>query len=139
MSNITKAQGKCLCGSVTLTAEKCHHEVGACHCRMCRRWSGGPFLGVDCETLVAFEGQENITRFASSEWAERGFCHQCGTHLFYHLKQSGQYIVPVGIFDDIGQLEFDHQIFIDEKPTFYEFSNDTKKMTGAEVFAAYSE
>ncbi len=33
---------------------------------------------------------------------------------------------------------FDKQIFIDEKPSFYCFANETNKMTGAEVFAKYA-
>jgi hypothetical protein len=105
---------------------------------MCRRWSGGPLLALDCGSEVSFEGVEHISVFNSSAWAERGFCKQCGTHLFYRLKQNNQHIVPVGLFDDLGNLEFDHQIFIDEKPEFYDFANETHKMTGAEVFAKYA-
>jgi hypothetical protein len=30
------------------------------------------------------------------------------------------------------------QIFIDEKPAYYTFANQTKTMTGAEVFAMFA-
>ncbi len=30
------------------------------------------------------------------------------------------------------------QIFIDEKPAYYDFANKTHNMTGAEVFAAFA-
>jgi len=66
--------------------------VGACYCGMCRRWGGGPLLAVDCGTSVRLTGEEHVGVFASSKWAERGFCKQCGSHLFYRLKQNGQYI-----------------------------------------------
>ncbi len=33
---------------------------------------------------------------------------------------------------------FDHQIFIDEKPDYYSFSNKTYNVTGEEVFAQYA-
>jgi len=105
---------------------------------MCRKWTGGPLLTVDCGSEVSFEGKENISSFDSSDWAERGFCNKCGSHLYYRLKQKNQYAVPVGLFDDGKELVFDHQIFIDEKPSFYCFSNPTKNMTGAEVFALYA-
>jgi hypothetical protein len=32
---------------------------------------------------------------------------------------------------------FDHQVFIDEKPGFYCFANETHTMTGAELFAQF--
>ena len=139
MSESILANGSCLCGSVKLVSKSASNNVGACHCSMCRKWVGGPLLAVDCGTDVTLSGEELISTFSSSEWAERGFCKKCGSSLFYKLKESGQYIVPAGILDDINELDFDHQIFIDEQPSYYCFSNKTKNMTGAEVFAQYSE
>ena len=40
--------------------------------------------------------------------------------------------------DDDKNLVFSHQVFIDEKPTFYSFSNETNNMTGAEIFAKFA-
>ena len=94
---------------------------------------------MDCGTDCDIEGEEYVSVFNSSEWAERGFCKNCGSNLFYRLKQSGQYILPVGLFDDDEAFEFDHQIFIDSKPEYYSFANKTKNMTGEEVFAQYAE
>jgi hypothetical protein len=91
-----------------------------------------------CGTDVSFKGEENISVFNSSAWAERGFCNNCGSHLFYRLKESKQYHMPVGLFDEQKRLVFDHQVFIDEKPAFYAFANETSEMTGAEVFAKYA-
>ena len=31
----------------------------------------------------------------------------------------------------------EHQVFIDEKPDYYSFANETKNMTGAEIFAQF--
>ena len=131
--------GRCLCGSVTITAKAMSNEVGACHCGMCRRWTGGPLLAVDCGSDVTFTGEEHITVYESSAWAERGFCSKCGSHLFYRLKESGQHIMPAGLFDVApGDLVFDHQVFIDNKPDYYSFANETKNLTEAEVFAMYA-
>ena len=47
-------------------------------------------------------------------------------------------MVPVGLFDSDGEFVFDHQVFIDEKPDFYSFSNETKTITGAEIFAEFA-
>ena len=139
MNERIEAKGKCLCGAVKLSAKSTSKNLGACHCSMCRQWTGGPLLAVDCGNEVEFEGNDFISTFSSSEWAERGFCSKCGSSLFYKLKQTGQYIVPVGLLDIDSELNFDHQIFIDEKPSYYCFSNETKNMTGEEVFAQYDD
>lgn len=138
MSDVIGRKGKCLCSKIRIIVKSINKNVGACHCGMCRKWGGGPLMAVDCGTDVSFEGEENISVFNSSDWAERGFCNKCGTHLFYRLKQNKQYMMPVGLFDDEEMFIFDHQIFIDEKPSFYSFSNETNNMTGAEVFAKYT-
>ena len=138
MSKTLDLQGRCLCGAIRIVAKGVSNSVGACHCNMCRRWGGGPFMEVNCEQAVEFDGEEHITVFDSSDWAERGFCRQCGTHLFYRIKETGQHMVPVGVFDDAHDLVFTNQVFIDEKPSFYQFVNDTHNMTGAELFAKFA-
>jgi hypothetical protein len=137
MSDVIAGKGSCLCGAVRFTAASVSKHVGACHCGMCRKWGGGPLMAVDCGTDVSFEGEENISVFNSSKWAERGFCKQCGSHLFYRLKANNQYIMSVGLFNDDKMLVFDNQVFIDKKPPFYSFANKTNDMTEAEVFAKY--
>ena len=138
MSELSVMKGSCLCGAINLSSASTNKEVGACHCSMCRKWGGSSLLVIDCGSEIKFSGEENIGIYQSSEWAERGFCKQCGTHLFYKLKQNNQYYIPVGIFDDSKDLVFDHQIFIEEKPQYYSFANQTKNMTGEEVFAAFA-
>ncbi|MEQ8736394.1 MAG: GFA family protein [Rhodospirillaceae bacterium] len=139
MSDVSEKYGKCLCGAVSITAKAASNHVGACHCRMCRRWSGGPYVEINCGTEVSFAGQENISVFSSSDWAERGFCAKCGTHLFYRIKETKEHMMPVGLFEcDEGTLAFTTQVFVDEKPSYYSFANETQNMTGPEIFAMFS-
>jgi len=138
MSKNVDTKGQCLCGAVKVEAKALKSSVGACHCTTCRRWGGGPLLAVSAGAEVAFEGEASITRFSSSDWAERGFCNKCGTHLFYHLKDGSEYIMPAGLFGDVDGYVFDHQVFIDERPGYYQFANQTKDMTGEELFAMYA-
>ena len=86
MSALIEGNGSCLCGKIRIAVKGINRNVGACHCGTCRNWGGGPFMAVDCGTDVSFEGEENISVYSSSEWAERGFCKECGSHLFYRLK-----------------------------------------------------
>jgi len=139
MSNTQSVKGRCLCGKVKINAATASNQLHACHCDTCRRWTGGPLLAIDCETEVSFEDESHINNFDSSEWAERGFCNRCGTHLFYRLKPTGQYMMPVGLFDNLENIEFEGQIFTDQKPGYYDFANKTSMMTGEEVFAKFGE
>lgn len=139
MSESFEVSGQCLCGAVRLTARVARPVVDACHCSMCRRWSGGPMMAVEADGEVAFEGEGNVAVHASSDWAERGFCRQCGTHLFYRLKAHVHYALPVGLLDTPLDWAFKTEIFVDEKPGFYEFANETRRMTGQEVFEAFKQ
>ncbi len=135
----TERHGHCLCGAVKITAKQAASHVGACHCRMCRRWGGGPFLEIDCGTDVMIEGMDNVTVYPSSEWAERAFCSACGSNLFYRLTGSGEHMVCAGLFDDEDGLSFRSQVFIDAKPDYYSFAEDTENMTGEQLFAQVQE
>lgn len=91
-------------------------------------------MTLECRSAPEITGQKHVRTFASSEWAERGFCVECGTHLFYRLKDDAFYAVPVGLFKEGGDWPFDLQVFIDGKPNNYQFANRTHEMTGEEVF-----
>jgi len=133
----SNAHGSCLCGAVTVAVVAQKQNVAACHCSICRTWGGGPLLALESVSDIEVEGEENVSVYASSDWAERGFCRRCGTHLFYRLKTGDHYAVPVGLVDNGEAWTFDTQIFIDQKPTYYHFANATHDLTGQEVFDAY--
>lgn len=95
-------------------------------------------MAVQCGTDVSFEGQEFIKEYDSSAWANRGFCSNCGTHLYYRLKATNSYNMPLGLFPVIENLEMDMQYFIDKKPSHYCFANETRKMTEEEIFKYFS-
>lgn len=130
-------QGHCLCGAIGIVAAD-HHEITVCHCGMCRRWAGGPAATVHCGTDVEIHDQGALKVFASSEWAERAFCGTCGSHVFYRLLPTGEYIVPAGLFDADDRFALARQIYIDHKPGWYDFANRTDTLTEADVLAMYA-
>lgn len=87
-------------------------------------------------TSVAFKGEEHIERYASSEWAERGFCKKCGTNLFYHLKEPNNYIMWLGSFNDQTPFSLAGEIYIDSKPDSYALAGDHPRQTEAEFLAS---
>lgn len=132
--------GHCLCGAVTLRVVPAKQELHACHCEMCRRWTGSALVEVD----VLPEGLEvagPVKTFVSSDWAERAWCDTCGSTLWYKLTLPGQerYSVSAGLFEDAGGLELTREIFIDCKPRGYGFAGTHEVMTKAEVEAMFAD
>ncbi len=132
---VVDANGQCLCGAVSFSAKGAHTQVHACHCGMCRRWSGGSVLATEVES-VTFSGEEHIRRFDSSEWAQRGFCSKCGSNLFYFLKPANQYMMWSGVFDDTELFTLTGEIFVDSKPSGYHFAGNHPRLTGEEFMAS---
>lgn len=126
-------QSSCLCGAVKITATTINPRFSVCHCSDCRTWGGAPFFAVQCGPDVTIAGEDKVSTYQSSAWAERGFCSVCGTHLFYRLRESGDYNMPVGLFADLAGLEMEIQYFSDQRPEYYCFSNQSKEMTRAEI------
>lgn len=137
MNNKLTTSGHCLCGAVTVTATLIN-PLMACHCKMCQRWSGMALLSIEVTDNLQFTGEENITVYDSSEWADRGFCKCCGSHLYFRSKEPQRYYIPIGLLDDVTGIQFQSQIYIDKKPDYYSFADKTETMTEAEVIAFYA-
>ena len=93
--------GGCQCGAVRyrLDAEPARSNV--CHCRMCQKAAGAPFMtfaGVTMSNFVWTRGTPKT--FASSDIAERGFCAECGTPLSYFIPGRDWISVTIGSLDD---------------------------------------
>jgi len=138
MFEVNSEEASCLCGSVTITATDINPKFTVCHCSTCRTWGGGPLFVVQCGTNVKIEGHEKVGIYNSSPWASRGFCSICGTHLFYQLKKTGGYNIPVGLFPKLSGLVMNMQYFSDKRPDYYCFSNETKEMTESELQTYFS-
>jgi hypothetical protein len=93
--------GGCQCGAVRYQLLTPPEHACICHCRMCQRASGQPFMAfasVRREDLRWTRGRPST--FVSSNVAERNFCNACGTPLTYHRVDSGSIAVTIGTLDD---------------------------------------
>lgn len=133
-------KGQCLCGATTFNVELSNHDVHVCHCSICRRQTSGVIMTIDIKQgTLKFDQQDHLSVFNSSEWGERGFCNACGTTLFWRTKDQSYCNINVFSLENIPQdLKLNLEIYIDNKPEFYSFNNETKKMTEAEVVALFS-
>ena len=93
--------GGCQCGAVRYVLAAAPKATSICHCRMCQKAGGAPFMafaGVKNADLAFTRGAP--AKYASSEIAERGFCAACGTPLTYQMKGGNSISVTIGSLDD---------------------------------------
>ena len=126
--------GHCLCGAVTIRIAGMHDpRPGACHCRMCQRWSGGLFLLFNAEADgVTVTGP--VTHYASSGFAERAFCSICGSHLWMRETdaETAPYGFMPGLFDEARDWPLRSEIYVDRAPASIRLSGDHPRATQAE-------
>ena len=128
-------EGHCLCGAVTIRVAGDHDpRPGACHCRMCQRWSGGVFLCFNADADgVTVDGP--VTRFASSDFAERAFCSVCGSHLWMRDATGKSYDLMPGLFDAARDWPLRSEVYSDRAMASVCFGGDHRRATQAEYEA----
>lgn len=98
--------GGCLCGAVRYRATPDHRDGYYCHCRMCQLAFGSTraeFVNLR-KSELSWLGSPP-TYYASSKFARRGFCGQCGTPLSFEYLGSERMDVSVGSLDDPGAVK----------------------------------
>jgi hypothetical protein len=127
--------GRCLCGAVTVTMAAHGGFTGACHCRMCQRWTGGLYLSFPARPEdVAFEGPVKVYR--SSGFAERGFCGVCGSHLWFRdLAEGATWGIMPGQFDAARDIPLRSEIYVDRALPGLALAGDHRRATRAEYEA----
>ena len=93
--------GGCQCGAVRYRLAAAPARANVCHCRMCQKAGGAPFMaftGVKRADLAFTRGAP--ARYASSAIAERGFCAACGTPLTFEMVGRDWISVTIGSLDD---------------------------------------
>ena len=117
MSDFT---GRCLCGAVTFTGRWGGDPLRACHCSQCRRWSGHVWAAA--QTLDLTIGGE-VKWFRSSAEAERGFCPDCGSSLFWRRHGHGGIEVAPGAVDNPTGLRMAGHIYVADKGDYYDIAD----------------
>lgn len=129
--------GHCLCGGVTVRVGERHDpRIGACHCRLCQRWSGGLFL---CFNADEVQVMGHVARYRSSPFAERAFCQVCGTHLWMReVGETGEaavdapYELMPGLFDEARDWPLRSEIYTDRAIAGLRLAGDHRRATRAE-------
>ncbi len=98
-------QGGCLCGRVRYEVTLESDEGYYCHCRMCQLAFGNTraaFINVAKAAVRWLAGEPKV--HASSSFARRGFCPECGTPLTFAYVDSQRMDLSVGSLDEPSRI-----------------------------------
>lgn len=79
-------EGRCLCHAIRFRIELPTLWCAHCHCNQCRRSHGAAFVtwvGVAEERFSITAGRKAVAWHDSSTEAQRGFCRECGSSMFF--------------------------------------------------------
>lgn len=84
--------GGCLCDAVRYRIDGAPRLVSACHCSLCRRASGAPFVVWVTARKEQFHEQGCLQRYVSSEHGWRAHCPACGTQVISGSSHYEKYV-----------------------------------------------
>ena len=117
--------GGCHCGAVRYEIDGPIRDVVNCHCRECQQLNGnfGSHSKVRTEHLKLTE-KRGLSWYSISENARRGFCHGCGSSLFWEAAGQPWAGVIAGSLDNSNDLKTLGHIFVSEKADYYEICDE---------------
>ena len=127
------ASGRCLCGSVRYEVNGPLNDVHICHCGQCRRQSGHCVAATGAKRAdFRLIEAGSLKWYRSSDWAQRGFCGDCGSALFW--DDGGEEIgINAGSLDQPTGLAVTSHIYVDVKADYYEVADGLPKFAGADT------
>ncbi|MFD2738331.1 GFA family protein [Sulfitobacter aestuarii] len=137
MSESAEHHGRCLCGAVRVTVTGALGNISACHCDMCKRWSGSIFMGIEVDRgRVKISGP--VKTYQSSPFAARGWCELCGSALWFGDTEGrhGDVLeLAPGLFDNAGGARLTREVYADRCPEGYALAGDHQRVSRAEYEA----
>ncbi|BCH24657.1 aldehyde-activating protein [Mesorhizobium sp. L-8-10] len=117
--------GGCLCGAVRYETKGALREVVYCHCSQCRRQSGLYYAATDvADADIDITGEDNLTWYAASNDARRGFCRTCGSALFWKHDERDHVSILAGSFDQPSGLTPGYHIFVADRGDYYSIDDN---------------
>jgi hypothetical protein len=122
------ATGGCLCGAVRYEVRGPLRDVRACHCEQCRRTSGHFVAATAAKTDdLTLTEDKGLRWYRSSDSAERGFCSECGSSVFWRGVDSPYTAIMAGTMDTPTGLRMVAHIFTQNASDYYGLDDDLPK------------
>ena len=115
-----RATGRCLCGAVTYEVRGPMRGVVECHCKTCRRFSGGLWHATAvAREAVVIQDKGHLKWYRSSERVRRGFCGTCGSSLFWDRDDLDFLGITAGTLDEPTHLQMMARLFLAHGGDYY--------------------
>ncbi|WP_395688080.1 GFA family protein [Aestuariivirga sp.] len=115
--------GSCLCGAVAFEIHGPLRPVIACHCIQCRKQTGTYMSATACADVdLTFSRRVGLAWFRSSPEAQRGFCRECGSVLFWKADGTDTTSISAGAIDGSTDVPLDGHIFCESAGDYYEIT-----------------
>lgn len=127
-----------MCGAVRVEATTSDATLSACHCEMCRQHTSSMFVSISADQpSVKVSGPAKS--FRSSDWAERGFCSECGSTLWYGTVHDGARHLAAGLFANAGGANLTLEYFADQCPNGYRLEGDLQRLTRQQTIEFFTD
>jgi hypothetical protein len=115
--------GSCLCGAVKYEVHGELRPVIACHCIQCRKQTGS-YMSATAAPDAQFKLTERrgLKWYRSSDEAQRGFCAECGSPLFWKREGSETISITAGSIDGPTGVSLEGHIFCESAGDYYEIA-----------------
>jgi GNAT superfamily N-acetyltransferase len=107
--------GGCFCGAVRYRIDAAPRSVSHCHCTICRRTTGAPFVTWATFPFAAVALDGAPAELHATARGVRTFCAACGTALTIRMHADPEWVdVTVGSLDTPAEIVPESHIYIDD-------------------------
>ena len=122
-------KGQCLCGAVRYEVDRFGPRLAYCHCSMCRKFHGAPFvtLGeVDKSSFRWTKGEEALQSYVAENGTVRKFCRHCGSSMTFSSPNVQRDVIEIslGTLDSDLEVRPDAHIFVGSKANWTTICDD---------------
>lgn len=134
MHNDKQINGSCLCGAVVFSADLPSKWCAHCHCSLCRKAHGAGYVtwaGFEQAQVSITKGTDQLAWHDSSPGAQRGFCKQCGSSMFFRSERwAGEFHIALGCIDSEMDRKPQANAFFDRHVNWMPIDESLKQVDG---------
>ena len=132
----TKRTGSCQCGGFRYEYSGKPTAFYNCHCKICRKASGGTFLGIFAVPVsnMIFLAKETLASYESTKGVNRYFCTRCGCSTYCTVDENDFYMTA-GTLDQEPGIGLQAEIFVTYKAPWHRLCGDVPSSGEDELVA----
>ena len=134
MPHKKQVNGSCLCGEIAFRADLPSKWCAHCHCSLCRKAHGAGYVtwvGFEATQVSIIKQDQKLVWYESSPGAQRGFCQQCGSTLFFRSERwAGELHIVLANIDDNIDRQPQANVYFDNHVNWMPIDNSLKQVDG---------